>query len=86
MQAATSYASGKSFKWRPWLGNNPSSKDDRIKLFHNSKLYASVDGYEYATALELIAMTSQTLKKTSMNIDLQTILKRGFVSGLSMPP
>ncbi|CAM4822397.1 unnamed protein product, partial [Rotaria magnacalcarata] len=76
IQAATSYASGRAFKWRPWLGTNPGSSDTRIKLFHSTKLHASIPGYEYATALELIATTSQTLKKKSMNIDLPTILKR----------
>ncbi|CAF4245688.1 unnamed protein product [Rotaria sp. Silwood2] len=76
IQAATSYASGNAFKWRPWLGIDPDSKDDRIKLFHKTKLHASVTGYEYATALELIATTSYYLQKKSMNIDLETILNR----------
>ncbi|CAF1327794.1 unnamed protein product [Rotaria sordida] len=74
MQAATSYASGNCFDWRPWLGKNSNSKDDDIKLFHKTKLHASITGYEYATALELIATTSKSLKKKSMNIDLETIL------------
>ncbi|CAF3617331.1 unnamed protein product [Rotaria socialis] len=76
VQAATSYASGRAFKWRPWLGTDPGSQDARVKLFHSTKLHASIPDYEYATALELIATTSQTLKKKSMNIDLPTILKR----------
>ncbi|CAM4967698.1 unnamed protein product [Rotaria socialis] len=76
IQAATSYASGNCFKWRPWLGTDPGSQDARVKLFHSTKLHASIPGYEYATALELIATTNQTLKKKSMNIDLETILDR----------
>ncbi|CAM4828586.1 unnamed protein product [Rotaria magnacalcarata] len=76
IQAATSYASGNCFKWRPWLGTDPGSQDARVKLFHSTKLHASIPGYEYATALELIATASQTLKKKSMDIDLATILKR----------
>ncbi|CAF1256458.1 unnamed protein product [Didymodactylos carnosus] len=76
IQAATSYVSGRSFKWRPWLGDDPGAKDKRIELFHKTKLHASIKGYEYATALELIAVTGQTLKKKSMNINLTTILQR----------
>ncbi|CAF4696989.1 unnamed protein product [Rotaria sp. Silwood1] len=76
IQAATSYASGNAFKWRPWLGHDSGSKDDRIKLFHKTKLHASITGYEFATALELIAITSHYLQKKSMNIDLETILRR----------
>ncbi|CAF1308780.1 unnamed protein product, partial [Rotaria sordida] len=75
IQSATSYASGNCFKWRPWLGNDPGSPKDRINLFHKTKLHASITGYEYATALELIATVSQDLNKRSMNIDLKTILK-----------
>ena len=74
IQSATSYVSGNCFKWRLWLGDNPGSDSERIKLFHKSKLHASIPGYEYATALELIASVSQDLKKKSMNIDLKTIL------------
>ncbi|CAF0936731.1 unnamed protein product [Rotaria sordida] len=74
IQSATSYASGRAFKWRPWLGNDRGSQNDRINLFHKTKLHASITGYEYATALELIATISQDLKKKSMNIDLETIL------------
>ncbi|CAF1095844.1 unnamed protein product [Rotaria sordida] len=76
MQAATSYASGNAYKWRPWLGADPGSNDERIKLFHCSKLHASIPGYEYATALELIAITSEHFKKNSLEIDLKAILQR----------
>ncbi|CAF4422869.1 unnamed protein product [Rotaria sp. Silwood2] len=76
IQAAITYALGQCFQWRPWLGNDSTLSNDRIRLFHNTKLHASVTGYEYATALELIATTSETLKKKSMNIDLKTILHR----------
>ncbi|CAF1449120.1 unnamed protein product, partial [Rotaria sordida] len=76
LQAATSYASGRTYKFRPWLGSVPISKNEQIELFHKSKLHASVPGYEDATALELIAMTSRYYEKKSMKIDLQKILKR----------
>ncbi|CAF3595962.1 unnamed protein product, partial [Rotaria socialis] len=76
IQAATSYASGNCFKWRPWLGKEMAVKDERIKFFHKSKLHAAMPGYEYATALELIALTSFESKKKSMDIDLETILDR----------
>ncbi|CAF3858744.1 unnamed protein product, partial [Rotaria sp. Silwood1] len=73
IQSATSYVSGRAFKWRPWLGEDPGSKNDRIKLYHNTKLHAAITGYEYATALELIATFGRKIK--SMNIDLDTILR-----------
>ncbi|CAF3812014.1 unnamed protein product [Rotaria sp. Silwood1] len=75
LQAATSYASGNCFSWRPWLRSDSTSNDDGVNLFHKTKLHAAITGYEYATALELIAMMSQSLKKKSMNINLDTILK-----------
>ena len=75
IQAATSYASGNAFKWRPWLGPIPNSKDQQIDLFHTSKLHAAVPGYEYATAIELIAVASHTSKKNTMDISLKKILK-----------
>ncbi|CAF0743165.1 unnamed protein product [Adineta steineri] len=76
MQAATFYPSGHAYTLRPWLGTAPSSNDQRIKQFHEQKLNASVPGYEYATALELIALTSHMFSKTTMDIDLETILQR----------
>ncbi|CAF3516153.1 unnamed protein product [Adineta steineri] len=76
IQAATSFASGKAYSWRPWLGTDPASKDERIKLFHHSKLHASVPGYDIAAALELMAITSSILNKKSMNIDFNTIIER----------
>jgi hypothetical protein len=76
VQAATSFASGSAFVLRPWLGTDPVSLEERVKLYHRSKLNALVPGYEYAAALELIAFTSFDLKLNSMNIDLDKILKR----------
>ncbi|CAF2147898.1 unnamed protein product [Rotaria magnacalcarata] len=76
IQAATSYASGNCFKWRPWLGKDMTVKEERIKFFHKSKLHAAIPGYEYATAIELIALASLDLKKKSLDIDLATILDR----------
>ena len=54
-QAATSYYSGNAFKWRPWLGNDPNTPEERVKLFHSSKLHASIPGYEYALALDIMS-------------------------------
>ncbi|CAF4676902.1 unnamed protein product, partial [Rotaria magnacalcarata] len=62
IQAATSFASGNAFVLRPWLGTDPGSLDERVKLYHQSKLNASVPGYEHAAALELIAFSSFDLK------------------------
>ncbi|CAF4345113.1 unnamed protein product, partial [Adineta steineri] len=56
IQAGTSFASGNAYSWRPWLGSDPGSDDERIKLFHHSKFHASVPGYDYAVALELMAI------------------------------
>ena len=58
IQSATSYHSGNAFQWRPCLGKNPGAQNERVQLFHSSKLLASVPGYEYTTALELITQTS----------------------------
>ncbi|CAF3890637.1 unnamed protein product, partial [Rotaria magnacalcarata] len=76
IQAATSFASGNAFVLRPWLGTDPGSLDERVKLYHQSKLNASVPGYEHAAALELIAFSSFDLKLNTLNIDLDKIFKR----------
>ncbi|CAF2666541.1 unnamed protein product [Rotaria sp. Silwood2] len=76
IQAATSFISGNTYKWRPWLGDDPGTPSERVNLYHNSKLHASIPGYDYAIALELIALTSYTLKSKSLDIDLNKILKR----------
>ncbi|CAF2763646.1 unnamed protein product [Rotaria sp. Silwood2] len=76
IQAATSFASGSLFTLRPWWGSDPGSLDERVKLYHQAILNASVPGYEYAAALELIAFTSLDLKLNSMDIDLDQIHKR----------
>ncbi|CAF1126012.1 unnamed protein product [Didymodactylos carnosus] len=77
-QAATSFASGKIYEYRPWLGPDPNTLEDRIDLFHKSKLHASIPGYEYTTALELIATTSHYFKKEKMGlkVSLEKILER----------
>ena len=74
MQAATSFASGNAFKWRPWLGSDPQG-DERCKFYHGTKSHPSVFGYEYATALELMAITSLILKKKDLNVNLDLILQ-----------
>ncbi|CAF2098037.1 unnamed protein product [Rotaria magnacalcarata] len=76
IQAATSFASGSVFTLRPWWGTDPGTLDERVKLYHQAILNASVPGYEYAAALELIAFTSLDLKLNSMDIDLDKIHKR----------
>jgi hypothetical protein len=45
-------------------------------MYHRSKLNASIPGYDYTAALELIALTSNNLQLKSMDIDLKTILDR----------
>ncbi|CAF3753117.1 unnamed protein product [Rotaria sp. Silwood1] len=76
LQAATSYVSGNCYDWRPWLGTRSESEQTRIELFHKSKLHASVPGYEYATALELIAITSHILHEKLAEIDLDKVIER----------
>ncbi|CAF5053748.1 unnamed protein product, partial [Rotaria socialis] len=48
-QAGTSFASGSTFKHRPWV-KDPGTEPERIKCFHESKLHCAVPGYEYAAA------------------------------------
>ena len=74
IQSATSFASGQSYRWRPWLGSDPGSTDERGKFYHRAKLHAGVPGYDYAAALELIALASLRLKIKTMDISLQQIL------------
>ena len=46
-------------------------------MFHKSKLHASIPGYEYATAIELIAVTSHISKEEyDLILVLKIILKR----------
>ncbi|CAF4873212.1 unnamed protein product, partial [Rotaria sp. Silwood1] len=63
IQAATSFISGNAFTSRPWLGADPGVHEERVKLYNASKLNASIPGYDYTAALELIAFTSMGLKK-----------------------
>ena len=72
-QAATSFASARTFRSRPWT-KDPGSDSERIKCFHGSKLHCSVPGYEYAAAAELMAVTG--LPNKTMNADLKAILNR----------
>jgi uncharacterized protein (TIGR02452 family) len=76
LQAATSYVSGNCYDWRPWLDTNPKSEGAQIDLFHKTKLHPSIPGYEYATALELIAITSHILDKKLTEINLDKVMER----------
>ena len=76
IQAATSFVSENVYKLRPWLGTDPTEIPKRIKFYHNSKLHASIPGYDHAIALELMAVTSQHLKLKSMDVDLKKIFSR----------
>ena len=76
VQAATSFASGNLFSGRPWFGPDPKMESKRINIYKNSKLHASIPGYDYTAALEIIAVTSHDLNLKSMNVDLSTIFKR----------
>ncbi|CAF1338926.1 unnamed protein product [Adineta steineri] len=78
LQAGTSYYSGNCYDWRPWFGTAPKPKVEstQIDLFHKTKLHPSVPGYEYAAALELIAITSHKTKKKPAEIDLDQAIQR----------
>ena len=78
VQAATSFVSGSAYQFRPWLGKPPDSREDRVKLYHGSKLNAAIPGYDYAAALELIAFTSLHFKQKTMDVTLHKILERWF--------
>ncbi|CAF3410048.1 unnamed protein product [Rotaria socialis] len=75
--AGTSFLSGKVNDHCPWLGSFSVNEQDQIDLFHKSKLNASVPGYEYTTALELIATTSHKFssEKLGLEVNLDQILK-----------
>ena len=72
-QAGTSFNSGRTFGHRSWI-TDPTAPADRVKCFHQSKLHASMPGYEYAAALELIAVTGA--RKTSMDVNVHDIFNR----------
>ena len=72
-QAGTSFNSARTFVHRSWI-TDPTAPADRVKCFHQSKLHASMPGYEYAVALELIAVTG--VKKTSMDVNVHDIFDR----------
>jgi hypothetical protein len=75
--AAVTYAhSGNAYRWCPWLGPAPDDLKERINQYHNLKLHASIPGHEYAIALQLMASTSHEFKLKSMDIDIDTIIKR----------
>jgi uncharacterized protein (TIGR02452 family) len=74
MQAATSFASGNAYHWRPWLDKDPGSTDERAKHYHRTKLHASIPGYDYAAALELMLIAGVRLKSKTMDINLKQIL------------
>jgi hypothetical protein len=76
IQAATTFISGNAYKWRQWLGTDPCTTDERKKLYHESKLNASIPGCDNALALELMALTSEHLQLKSMDINYQAVLKR----------
>ena len=76
MCAATTFGkSGNAYKWRQWL-TDPGTADGRVKHYHNTKYHASIPGFEYGIALELMALTSLERNLKSMDIDLQTIFQR----------
>ena len=76
LQAGTSYFSGNCYDWRPWFGTKSTSEPTKVELFHNTKLHPSIPGYEYATALELIAITSHKLHKKLAEISLDKVIER----------
>lgn len=75
IQAATTFGqSQRAYKLRPWL-TNPGTPEARIEHFHQNKLHCSIDGYEEATAAELLALTGLAAKSTE-NIDLNAVRNR----------
>ncbi|CAF3729079.1 unnamed protein product [Rotaria sp. Silwood1] len=86
IQAATSFISGNAFTSRPWLGADPGVHEERVKLYNASKLNASIPGYDYTAALELIAFTSMGLKKKSMDMDLDKIFEQARASSPARVP
>ncbi|CAF1459194.1 unnamed protein product [Adineta steineri] len=76
VQTAASYVTGRCYKYRPWLGTDSDSEAARIKLFNETKLHASIPGYDQALAIELIALTSYKSRQRTMDIDLDMILRR----------
>ncbi|CAF3353340.1 unnamed protein product [Rotaria socialis] len=70
-QAGTSFASGSTFKHRPWV-KDPGTEPERIKCFHESKLHCAVPGYEYAAAAELIVISG--LLRNTINVDVRDII------------
>ncbi|CAF3596921.1 unnamed protein product [Rotaria socialis] len=72
-QAATSFMSGRTFLYRPWI-KDPGTSAEKIRCFHESKLHCAISGYEYAVAAELIAVSG--LEKKTLAVDLKTIINR----------
>ncbi|CAF0757815.1 unnamed protein product [Adineta steineri] len=73
VQAATSFNTGRTYLKRPWV-TNPSTLEGCVKDFHHSKLHCSVPRYEYATAMELAAITGRDIQ--SMDVDINDVLHR----------
>ncbi|UJR06729.1 hypothetical protein I4U23_011018 [Adineta vaga] len=79
MQAATTCTPSepdkppKAYKFRPWL-QDPGKNEERLKIYHQTKLHCSVPGYETVTALELMAITGG--QKNPMKADLKNIIQR----------
>jgi hypothetical protein len=72
IQAATTYGqSANAYKNRPWL-KDPGTMKDRVQYFHWTKLHCSLSGYDYAAAMELMAMTG--LKKKTMDVKLKDVI------------
>jgi hypothetical protein len=72
MQAATMYA-GKTYNCRPWITDS-GSESGHVGQFNSTKLHCSNPGYDYVTALELMAITGT--QKSTMNVDLSSIIYR----------
>ncbi|CAF1338910.1 unnamed protein product [Adineta steineri] len=73
IQPFVSYQSEKYNQYQPWLAAEMQYSNDRLKMFHETKLHASIPGYEQAAATELIALTSYNSNHRTMNIDLKKI-------------
>ena len=74
IQAATTFGQSRNaYQQRPWL-KDPGDDKQRTQHYHWTKLHCSVPGYDYAAAMELMALTG--VPKKTMDVTLDQIEKR----------
>ena len=75
IQAATTFDSGRAYKWRPWL-YDPGERELRVKQFALNVLHCSVKNYEHAAAAELTGITAKELEKNFQDICLEEVIEQ----------